>query len=275
MRITPVRARCFAGFIKILPIFIFVLPGTICLALVKQGTLDGSTLNGSADTYAFLIRELLPPGLKGLMAAALLAAVMSTVSGALNSIGTLVSYDLLKRWRPEVADRTLLSVGRWSSFLAMVLAIAWSLSLHPDGIFQSVNAMITYLAPPMTCVFLFGIAWRRASATAAAATLLLGSVCGLAQFAVNQMKPIWWRTFVDKNHIDFLLQGVFLFFVCSAIMVVVSLRWPHEHTAESSALVWKSPWEAFESPGWPGLANYKFVAALLISLLLAIYYVLD
>ena len=209
------------------------------------------------------------------MAAALLAAVMSTVSGALNSIGTLVSYDLLKRWRPEAADRTLLSVGRWSSFLAMVLAIAWSLSLHPDGIFQSVNAMITYLAPPMTCVFLFGIAWRKASATAAAATLLLGSVCGLAPFTVNQMEPSWWKTFVDKNHIDFLLQGVFLFFVCSAIMVAVSLHWPHEHTAESSALVWKSPWEAFESPGWPGMANYKFVAALLISLLLAIYYVLD
>ena len=167
----------FAGFIKILPIFIFVLPGTICYALVKQGTLDGSALNGSADTYAFLIRELLPPGLKGLMAAALLAAVMSTVSGALNSIGTLVSYDLLKRWRPEVTDRTLLSVGRWSSFLAMVLAIVWSLSLHPDGIFQSVNAMITYLAPPMTCVFLFGISWRRASSTAAATTLLVGSVC--------------------------------------------------------------------------------------------------
>ena len=110
------------------------------------------------------------------MAAALLAAVMSTVSGALNSIGTLISYDLLKRWRPDVTDRTLVSVGRWSSFLAMMLAIGWSLSLNPDGIFQAVNAMITYLAPPMTCVFLFGIFWRRASATAAASTLVIGAV---------------------------------------------------------------------------------------------------
>jgi solute:Na+ symporter, SSS family len=264
----------FAGFIKILPLFIFVLPGTICYALVKQGTLDGSTLHGSADTYAFLIRELLPPGLKGIMAAALLAAVMSTVSGALNSIGTLISYDLLKRWRPGVSDRTLVSVGRWSSFVAMMLAIAWSLSLNPDGIFQAVNAMITYLAPPMTCVFLFGILWRRASAIAATSTLLVGAACGFTLFALNQLGPPSWASFVERNHLDFLLQGIFLFLICSTTMVLVSLRWPQQHTSQSAALVWSSPWEPLASPGWPGLANYKFVSALLILVLVTIYYVL-
>jgi SSS family solute:Na+ symporter len=264
----------FAGFIKILPLFIFVLPGTICFALVKQGTLDGSTLHGSADTYAFLIRELLPPGLKGIMAAALLAAVMSTVSGALNSIGTLISYDLLKRWRPGVSDRALVSVGRWSSFLAMVLAIGWSLTLNPDGIFQAVNAMITYLAPPMTCVFLFGILWRRASATAAATTLLAGAACGLTLFSLNQLQPPAWSSFVERNHLDFLLQGILLFVICSMIIVLVSLRWPQQHTAQSAALVWSSPWEPLASPGWPGLANYKFVSAVLILVLVTIYYVL-
>src|SRR4029077_3839725 len=76
----------FTGFIKILPLFIFVLPGTMCLALVNRGILNAESLHDSSDTYALLIRELLPTGLKGLMAAALLAAVMSTVSGALNSI---------------------------------------------------------------------------------------------------------------------------------------------------------------------------------------------
>ena len=199
---------------------------------------------------------------------------MSTVSGALNSIGTLVSYDLLKRWRPGVTDRTLVSVGRWSSFVAMVLAIGWSLSLNPDGIFQAVNAMITYLAPPMTCVFLFGIFWRRASATAAASTLLVGTVCGLTLFSLNQLQPTGWTSFVERNHLDFLLQGIFLFLVCSTIMVLVSLRWPQQHTAESAALVWSSPWEPLTSPGWPGLANYKFVSALLILVLVTIYYVL-
>jgi SSS family solute:Na+ symporter len=264
----------FAGFIKILPIFVFVLPGAMCYALIKQGVLDGKSLHGSADTYAFLIRELLPTGLKGLVAAAMLAAIMSTVSSALNSIGTLVSYDLLKRWRPDVTDRNLVFVGRVSSFLAMLLAIAWSLSLHPDGIFQSINAMITYLAPPMTCVFLFGIFWRRASSVASASTLLIGTVSGLTLFALDQLKPSEWASFVERYHIDFLLQGVFLFIVCSIIMVLTSLRWPHRHTKESAALVWSSPWEPLKAPGWPGVANYKVLSALLISVLVTIYYVL-
>src|SRR5262249_48692867 len=155
-----------------------------------------SALHGSADTYAFLIRELLPPGLKGVMAAALLAAVMSSVSGALNSIGTVVSYDLLKRWRPGGSGRALVSVGAWSSFAAMMLAISWSLTLNPDGIFQAVNEMIAYLAPPMTCVFLFGILWRRASAVAATSTLLVGAVCGLTLFALKQLQVPAWASLV-------------------------------------------------------------------------------
>jgi solute:Na+ symporter, SSS family len=264
----------FAGFIKVLPVFVFVLPGAICYALIKQGTLDGNLLHGSADTYAFLVRELLPSGLKGLVAATLLAAIMSTVSSALNSIGTLVSYDLLKRWRADVSDRTLVSVGRWASFLAMLLAIAWSLSLKPDGIFQAINAMITYLAPPMTCVFLFGVFWRRASSTAAACTLLAGTVCGLTFFTLNQLQPDVWASFVERNRLDFLLQGVFLFVVCAIIMAIFSWRWPHQHTQESAALVWSSPWEPLKSPGWPGLANYKLISALLILILVTIYYVL-
>jgi SSS family solute:Na+ symporter len=153
----------------------------------------------------------------------------------------------------------------------MVLAIVWSLSLNPNGIFQSINTMITYLAPPMTCVFLFGIFWRRASSVAAVTTLLLGAMCGLSLFAINQVQPAWWTVIVEQNHFDFLLQGVALFIICSLVMLLVSWRWPHHHTAQSSALVWSTPWEALSSPGWPGLANYKFVAALLVASLVTIY----
>lgn len=265
----------FAGFIKVLPLFIFVLPGAICYSLIQQGILDGDKLHGSADTYSFMIRELLPVGLKGLMGAALLAAVMSTVSGALNSIGTLVSYDILKRWKPDVSDRTLVSVGRSASFIAMVLAIVWSLTLNPDGIFQAINAMITYLAPPMTCVFLFGIFWQRASSIGSTLTLFVGTMCGLALFAVNHENPVWWQDFAQRYQLDFLIQGILLFSICAVIMTVASLCWPHQHTEASRALVWSSPWEPLKSPGWPGLANYKFMSLLLAVALLGIYYVFN
>lgn len=261
----------FAGFLKLLPLFIFVLPGVMCYGLVHQGTLGAEGVRDSANTYAYLIRELLPAGLKGLMGAALLAAVMSTVSGALNSIGTLVSYDLFKRLRPDATDRALVSVGRWSSFISLVLAILWSLTLKPEGIFQSVNAMITYIAPPMTCVFLFGIFWRRASSTAALATLVIGSGCGMIVFMLEHFKVGWWMAGIKRLQLDFLLIGVMLFGVSSAIMVVISLWKPHVHTPQSAALVWKSLWEPLSSVGWPGVGNYKFLTILLLGSLAAIY----
>ena len=125
----------FAGFLKILPVFILVLPGTIGLGLINQGQLP--PLEHSRDIYAFIITHLLPSGLTGLMAAALLAALMGTVSGALNSIATLFSYDLYKRWYPQTSDHKLVIIGRIATFAAMVFAILWSPFLgHFESIFQ-------------------------------------------------------------------------------------------------------------------------------------------
>ena len=133
----------FAGFIKILPVFIFVLPGTICLALINQGQLP--EIEHSKDVYAFMITNLLPTGLTGIMAAALLAALMSTVSGALNSIATLFSYDLYKRWKPDTPDHKLVIIGRIVTFVAMVLAIFWSpLIAHFSSIFQGNVGTLLY-----------------------------------------------------------------------------------------------------------------------------------
>ncbi len=164
----------FAGFIKILPMFIFVLPGLICLGLIQKGVLT-EPLENSEDVYAYMINNILPVGLKGLVAAALLAALMSTVSGALNSIATLFSYDIYKRWRPNTSDKKLIFVGRIVTFFAMIAAIVWSpyVGRFPS-IFQGLNDLICYIAPPITVVFLWGVFWRRASGTGAIVTLLSG-----------------------------------------------------------------------------------------------------
>ncbi len=264
----------FAGFIKILPLFIFVLPGIACYSLVQKGAIAPEKLAHTEQTYAVLVQELLPVGVKGLMGAALLAAVMSTVSGALNSIGTLISYDILQRWRPQTSDRALVSVGRWSSFIALLLAIGWSLTLNPEGIFQSINAMITYLAPPITCVFLFGVFWRRASAAASLTTLTLGSLAGVTLFMLEKFKVTWWIDLLKTQRIDFLLVGVLLFVFCTAIMLTVSLARPHIHTAESERLVWRTPWEPLEFRGWSGVMNYKWLTAFLAASLAAVYILL-
>ncbi len=259
----------FAGFIKILPVFIFVLPGLICLALINQGKLPNTlTKENSGDTYAFLIGHLMPVGLKGLAAAALLAALMSTVSGALNSIATLFSYDIYKRWRPQASDRTLVLLGRVVTFVGMVAAVVWSPYLdHYKSIFQGIVAMICYVAPPITAVFIWGVFWRRASSIGAVITLWGGFAMGLAVFLLD-----WHKDRTGWN-VPPMMATFYLFVLCSTILVVVSFLRPHRHTLESNALVWGNPLDALRAKGWPGLGNYKFLAGLLFVTMVTLYVV--
>ena len=255
----------FAGFIKILPVFIFVLPGLICLGLVNQGKLP-DTLTDSADTYAFMISHLLPIGLKGIVAAALLAALMSTVSGALNSIATLFSYDIYSRWRPDTSDRKLVIVGRIVTFIAMLAAIAWSPFVgHFKSIFQGIVAIICYIAPPITVVFVCGVFWRRASSAGSIATLWSGSAMGLTVFFLD-----WFKEYTGWN-IPSMMTTFYLLVICMVIMVTVSLWKPHRHTAGSEALVWKNPMEALKGEAWKGIGDYRFLSAFLFVVMVILY----
>ncbi len=254
----------FTGFIKILPVFLFVLPGVIATALIRQGKLPA--ISDSADTYSLLINRLLPVGLRGLVAAALLAALMSTVSAALNSIATLFTLDLYKKWKPRADDGHLTRVGRAATFVAMIAAILWSpLISHFQSIFQGIVALICYIAPPITAVFVWGVFWRRASTAAATATLSAGSALGLAVFFLD-----WFK---DKTgwHIPSMMATFYLFVICSALLVAVSVVTPHVHTPESERLVWTSLSEALRGTGARGLRDYRVVALILFAAMVALY----
>jgi SSS family solute:Na+ symporter len=255
----------FAGFIKILPVFLFVLPGLLGLALIKQGKLP-DTLQNSSDVYSFLISNLLPVGLKGIVAAALLAALMSTVSGALNSVATVFTYDLYKPRRPYATERRMVSVGRIVTLFTMVAAVLWSPFLGRfESIFQGINAMISYIAPPITTVFLWGVFWRRASSYAAQRTLWAGTALGFVVFLMDWFKEITgWS-------VPFMMAAFYLFIVCSALLIVLSYLRPHVHTEESGRLVWDHPLESLKTPGWKGLGNYKVLAAILFFVMVVLY----
>jgi SSS family solute:Na+ symporter len=254
----------FAGFIKILPVFLFVLPGVIALALVNQGKIPA--IADSADTYSVLINRLLPVGLKGVVAAALLAALMSTVSGALNSIATLFTLDFYKRRRPAASEKTLTRVGRAATFTAMIAAILWSpLISHFQSIFQGIVSLICYVAPPISAVFVWGVFWRRASAKAAAATLVIGSALGLAVFFLD-----WFKARTGWN-VPSMMATFYLFVICSIILAAVSYLKPQIHTAESEALVWKNPWAALRGRVEGGGIDYRVIAAILFGLMVSLY----
>jgi len=231
-------------------------------ALVERKVLKAK----SDAVYAHMILELLPTGMRGVLAAALLAALMSTVSGALNSIATLFSYDLYRRWRPETPDRTLVMIGRVATGVAMVLAIVWSPFIARfESIYRGSNTVICYLAPPITTVFLWGVFWRRASSRGALATLAIGSLLGLTVFLLD-----WFKESTGWN-VQFMMASFWLFVICSLILVVTSLLWPHTHTAQSERLVWKNPLEALQDAGWGGILNYKLMAGGLLVIMVLLY----
>ncbi len=256
----------FAGFLKVLPVFIFFLPGTVYLALVNNGTLEA--LDDTKECYAYAITNLLGSGWTGLMAAALLAALMSTVSGALNSISTLFSFDLYKQWKPETPDRKLVRIGQIATFVGMVIAVACTQYVEKfPTIYQGINAVVCYLAPPVTTVFAFGVFSKRASSKAALWTLALGSLLGFVVFMLD----------INKEHthwnVPFMYSAFYLFVICSVNMFIMSLIFPHKHTGKSIALVWENPLDAIRSKGWSGLGNYKFLAALLFIVMVSLYVV--
>jgi SSS family solute:Na+ symporter len=268
----------FCGFIKILPVFIFVLPGLIAWVLAQSGKLDvsavtttdmaGKAVVNSKGIYTLMITQLLPTGLVGILVAALLSGLMSQVAGALNSIATMVSYDIYKRYRPTASDGQLIRAGK----IAAGIALLFSLALLPllnryESIFNGVNEIITHIAPPITCVFLLGIGWKRASAISAKYTLWIGSVLGAVVFAVNKLYPHTWLA-----GIPFLLMAFYLFCACLLIQVTFSLLYPAVHTTESSKLVWKSFREPLQGIAWKGLGNYKVLSSLLLLVMAVLYW---
>ncbi len=266
----------FCGFIKILPVFIFVLPGLFAYTLVQSGHLDVSSLGlddkgnvNSKGIYTLMITQLLPSGLIGVLVAALLSGLMSQVSGALNSISTLVSYDMYQRYRPEASDKQLIRIGK----IAAGIALVFSLGLLPllnryESIFSGINDIIAHIAPPITCVFLLGVFWKGASAQSAKLTLWIGSVLGVVVFAINKLFP---ETLI--GHIPFMMMTFYLFCTCVIIQVSFSYVYPVQHTEESSQLYWKSPLEPLQGPAWKGVGNYKVLSGLLLLVTGVLYYI--
>jgi len=255
----------FAGFIKILPMFIFVFPGLICLALIRQGRLP-DTLADSKDTYSFMITHLLPSGLSGIVAAALLAALMSTVSGALNSIATLFSFDLYKQLRPRATNAQLVRIGRWVTLLGMLLAIAWSPFVgRYKTIFDGIVAAICYLSPPITVVFVAGVFWRRATSRGALAALITGSTLGLIVFFLDFFKE------TTGWNIPSMMASFYLAVICGVVLAAVSLARPEPLTADKAALVWNRPLDCLKAKGWPGIADYRVLSAVLFVTMIVLY----
>ncbi len=256
----------FAGFIKVLPVFLMVFPGAIAYVLFRR------EIGEDADsTLSVMILKLLPQGLQGLVLAGLLAAMMSTVAGALNSAATLVSIDIVKRLRPATADRTLVRIGQVTAVGVMIAAVAWSTQGERfGGIFKGINQMISALSPPITTVFIWGIFWRRGTSAASLATLIVGFLLGAIVFVIDF--PAFGMQIVTKQWgIPFMLQAWWLFVACSVVFVVVSLLTPPPDPCRVERYCWKSPLAAITEKRISGVLDPRVLAVVLVAVMIACY----
>ncbi|HXG01463.1 MAG TPA: sodium:solute symporter, partial [Bacteroidota bacterium] len=171
----------FAGFLKILPVFILVLPGIIALKL-SNGTVSGD------KAYAWMVTTYLPSGVRGIVVAGLLAALMSSLSGMFNSTSTLLTIDIFKRLRPNADEQTLVTFGRITTGLTVLIGLAWIPFiglLSDERMYVYLQSVQAYISPPIAACFLFGIFWNRVNGKGAISSLLTGLVLGAFRFIIE------------------------------------------------------------------------------------------
>ncbi len=257
----------FAGFLKILPVFIMVFPGVIAFVLFKD--LIGSDAN---QTLPVMINELLPTGLKGIMAATLLAALMSTIAAALNSSATLVAVDIVKRIKPSTSDSQQIKYGRIAAVIVMLLAMAWSTQGDKfSSIFEAINKIAAAIAPPVAVVFLFGVFSKRGTNQAAVTTLVTGLILGIAAFCID-FEPISGYMYLTRGlHIPFMMQAWWLFVICAVVYFAVSYTTPRPPQEIIETYTWESPLAVVARGEFKGVKDVRLWAGILVLTLVVLY----
>jgi solute:Na+ symporter, SSS family len=257
----------FAGFIKILPVFIMVIPGVLAYALFKD--IIGDNAN---DTLPVLITQLLPVGLKGLMSAALLAALMSTIAAALNSSATLVSVDIVKRMRPATTDLQQVKIGRYTAVAVMILAIAWSPMIDRfRSIFDAINTILIVLAPPIAVVFLFGVFWKRGTKEASLATMITGFVVGVLVFLIDFPAFGDTKIITETLGIPYMMQGWWLFVFLSFLFVTVSLLTPKPDYEKIKNYTMENPLSFLLKGKVTGITDPRILSLILVIIMVILY----
>ena len=216
------RGTIFGGFLKQLPIFIFVIPGLIAYALSQSGQL---TMDTPDQALPALIGTLLPAGVRGLVVAGLLAALMSSLSSVFNSCSTMIAWDVYKKIKPQATEKTLVRVGQLATIAMVVLGLAWIpfMGNISDQIFVYLQSVQGYIAPPIAAVFLLGIAWKRVNAKGSISALITGFILGMSRLILEQNKSNLDGMLFTYADINFLHFAAYLFVVCCTVLVVVSL----------------------------------------------------
>jgi SSS family solute:Na+ symporter len=235
------RGSIAASYFKLLPVWIFIIPGIICFALAKSGKIpvlteqligpNGQILRDQAQqAFPLMVAYVLPVGIRGMVVAGLLAALMSSLAGAFNAASTLFTMDFYSRLRPHVTQHQLVWVGRVATGVMVLIALLWIPVIQGGkGLYDYLQGLQAYLAPPIFVVFFLGVFMKRLNGKGCLAALITGFALGLIRLAVDTpVKLVQGFAYSEgsflwiMNHIFFQYYSIFILLVCAIVMVTVS-----------------------------------------------------
>ncbi|MGE9292639.1 MAG: sodium:solute symporter family transporter, partial [Puniceicoccales bacterium] len=235
------RGTIFASALKLLPVFLFIIPGIICFALAKGGYVGeltsalidpdtGEIVRENAQaSFPLMVQHVLPTGFRGIVVAGLLAALMSSLAGVLNATATLFTMDFYSRIFKGVSQKRLVWIGRVATGVLVVIGLAWIPVIQgAKGLYDYLQGIQAYLAPPIFVVFFFGIFVKRLNGPGCLASLVVGFALGLFRLAVDTPVALMGHTYTEGtflwvvNNIFFQYYSIIILIVCIAVFYAVS-----------------------------------------------------
>ncbi len=259
------RGTIFAGYLKLLPLFIFVIPGLVAYALAQRGLI---TLEHPDQALPTLVAALMPDGLRGIVVAGLLAALMSSLSAVFNSCSTLITWDVYKKLHPAASERRLVVIGQASTAILVGLGLLWIplMKLISGQLYQYLQSVQAYISPPIAAVFLLGVLWRRVNASGAMAALIAGFILGVGRLIAELNRDGltgWMHTYATINFLHF---AVLLFVICTAILILVSLATAPPPPEKVEGITFDTTQRTTEGPRGRGWRRSDVVLSVLLAL---------
>lgn len=289
------RGSIFAAFLKLFPVYLFIIPGLICFALASSGKVPGLADVVSSDpklhqeavqkAFPLMVCHLLPPGLRGIVVAGLLSALMGSLAGVFNACSTLFTVDLYEKWKPGASQHQIVRTGRIATVVMVLVALAWiPVVKGAQGLYEYLQSVQGYLAPPIFVVFFFGVFFKRLNAKGCFAAMVVGFILGLFRMLVDT--PVALAMFGHTpdgkaigytehsflwivNHINFQYFSVLITLVSAVVMVAVSLATAKPDYAKIGGLTFATASaedrrRTRESWGWQDVLSSAVVLAAII-----------
>jgi len=283
------RGSIFAAFLKLFPVYLFIIPGLICYALAKSHVnpgLDaeffGPTARENPYQVAFplMVQHLLPAGLRGIVVAGLLSALMGSLAGVFNACSTLFTVDIYNKLRPAASQHEIVRMGRIATVTMVLIAMAWiPVVRHAKGLYDYLQAVQGYLAPPIFVVFFFGVFWKRLNASGCLWAMIIGFLIGLFRMLVDTPVTLGWLGYnADHsakgyaegswlwiiNNINFQYFSILITLISAVVMVAVSYATREPDPVQIQSLTFGTATDADRAQtraswSWPEVAASLFV----------------